>query len=176
MSNKAAKRYAKAFFELASNRIEDANQDMILVRKTIQNSSELKKVLSNPTINASKKLNIVKTIFENKISDLATKLVQLLGEKDRLSLLEQVAISFEELYKKSKKIREASVVSAVPLNKELETAIFNKIKELTGSNEVSLKNIVDSSIIGGFILNINDLKYDASISGKLAKIKSKLVE
>jgi F-type H+-transporting ATPase subunit delta len=173
---KAAKRYAKALFELAAGNLDAVQNDMSMLRQSFNDNKELDKVLKDPTIGASKKLNIVKTVFEQKISGLSMKLVELLGQKDRLQLLNNVAIAFNELYKKHKQIREATVITAVALDSGLEKAIFTKVKALTGSNEIKLTNVVDPSIIGGFILNMDDLRYDASISGKLAKIKSKLVE
>ena len=172
---KAAKRYAKALFELATNDLDVVQKDMNLIRKTFEASPELLKVLKDPTIGASKKLDIIKGVFSGKISDKSLQLIQLLGQKDRLDLLQDISRSFNELYKKHKGIREATVITAVELTDDLKQKIFQKIKELTGSTEIKLTNKVDPSIIGGFILNIDDLRYDASISGKLAKLKSKLL-
>jgi len=172
---KAAKRYAKALFELATNDLDAVQKDMNLIYKTFEAGPELLKVLKDPTIGASKKLQIIKSVFDGKISDKTLQLIQLLGQKDRLDLLQDISRSFNELYKKHKGIREATVITAVELTDELKQKIFQKIKELTGSDQIKLTNIVDPSIIGGFILNIDDLRYDASISGKLAKLKSKLL-
>jgi F-type H+-transporting ATPase subunit delta len=64
----------------------------------------------------------------------------------------------------------ATVTTAVPLTKELEAKVLAKIKELTG-NDVSLENKIDESIIGGFILRVGDLQYNASIANKLNTLK-----
>ena len=173
---KAAKRYAKALFELAAGQMDTVQKDMALLQKTFADSTELNKVLNNPTVVASKKLNIVHSIFGNQLSKETRKLIDLLGQKDRLSLLKNIAISFNDLYRKSKGIKEATVITAVPLNDKLTKEIYQKIQNLTGSNNINLTNKVNPDIIGGFILNIDDLRYDASVSGKLAIIKSKLVE
>ncbi len=172
---KAAKRYAKALFELASDQLDTVQNDMQLVQKTFEENPGLVKVVKDPTIGASKKLQIVNTIFNDKVSKETRKLIALLGQKDRLNLLHDIAKAFNELYKKSKGIKEATVITAVPLNETLKEKILEKIKELTGSKHIKLTNKVDPAIIGGFILNMDDLRYDASISGKLAKIKSKLL-
>jgi F-type H+-transporting ATPase subunit delta len=173
---KAAKRYAKALFELASDNLDEVQKDMQLIKESFEASPELQKILKNPTIAPSQKAQIVNQIFGGKVSDYTTKLLELLGQKDRLSLLEDIATAFDNLYKKAKGIKEASVISAVPLNDTLKDKILNKIKELTGSQQIKLTNEVNPDLIGGFILNMDDLRYDASVSGKLAKIKSKLVE
>jgi len=173
---KAAKRYAKALFELSSDQLDTVQKDMQLVQKTFKESPELAKIVKDPTIVASKKLNIATAVFGNKVSKNTQKLISLLGQKDRLSLLQDIAKAFDELYKKSKGIKDATVVTAVPLNDKIKESILQKIKEVTGSSHIKLNNTIDPAIIGGFILNMDDLRYDASISGKLAKIKSKLVE
>ncbi len=171
---KAAKRYAKALYELSTDQLERIQQDMQLIQKTFEENPDLNKVLKNPTIAASKKLTIVQKIFKGKISDLTNKLIQLLGQKDRLNLLHDIAVSFDNLYKENKGIKDAQVISAVPLTDNLKKQLLNKIKDFTGSGQIHLTNTVDPSLIGGFILNLDDMRYDASVSGKLAKIKSKL--
>jgi len=173
---KAAKRYAKALFEWSSKDMEGVQKDMQLILDTFKAHSELNDVLKNPLVKTSKKKAIVQQIFNNHVTDYTKKLIELLAQNDRLSLLKDIAVSFDELYKKSKGIKEANVVSAVPLTDELKNSILQKIKTLTGSNHIKLTNTVDPKLIGGFVLNMDDLRYDASVSGKLAKIKSKLVE
>ena len=173
---KAAKRYAKALFELSNNNLDKVQKDMQLIQQTFENFPDLLKTLKNPTIAASKKAAVVTAIFNEKVTENTRKLIELLSQKERLSLLKDIAVSFNDYYKKSKGIKEAKVISAVALTDELKNKILNKVKELTGSSQINLTNTVDESLIGGFILNIDDLRYDASVSGKLAKIKSKLVE
>ena len=64
----------------------------------------------------------------------------------------------------------AHVTTAVPLTADLEKKILAKVTELTG-NKVSIENKIDESIIGGFVLRVGDLQYDASIANKLSSLK-----
>ena len=171
---KAAKRYAKALFEISSANLDAVQKDMHRLKDTFESNPDLLKFLKNPTVVASKKLVAVQKLFGKNVSDNTAKLINLLGQKDRLNLLKNIAVSFNELYKNKKGIKEAEVITAIPLNDTLKNSILNKIKALTGSSQIKLTNKVDANILGGFILNIDDLRYDASVSGKLAKIKSKL--
>ncbi len=171
---KAAKRYAKALFEISSDSLDAVQKDMQWLKNTFDSNPGLLKFLKNPTVPTSKKLVAVQKITGDKVSKNTAKLVELLGQKDRLSLLKDVAVAFNELYKKSKGLKEAEVITAIPLDDELKKRILDKIKEITGSNQIKLTNKINPDILGGFILNIDDLRYDASISGKLAKIKTKL--
>ncbi len=178
MSSKAAKRYAKALFELANekNELQTIHSDLSMIYNAIQQSPDLQKALSNPTINTSKKSEIVNKIFASKVSPLTVNLLHTLASNDRLNILGDIYKAFDNFYKKQKGIINATVTTAVPLNDKLEQQIYQKIKDLTGSKEIDLLKIIDPSILGGFVLNVEDLRYDASIKGKLAKIKSKLVE
>jgi len=64
----------------------------------------------------------------------------------------------------------AYVTTAIPLSAELEKKVLAQVSKLTG-NKVTIENKVDQSIVGGFILRVGDLQYDASISNKLNTIK-----
>ncbi len=171
---KAAKRYAKALFETAVNNLDTVQNDMQLIRHTFETNPQLVKVVKDPTVASSKKLQIIQKVF-NGLTIETQKLIELLGQKDRLALLLGISTAFEQLYKQSKGLKEAQVVTAVPLTDDLKNKILTKIKELTGSHQIKLTNTVNPDIIGGFILNLDDLRYDASVSGKLAKIKQKLL-
>ena len=85
-------------------------------------------------------------------------------------MLHQVANKYITLYDSIKGIEVAQVITAVPLSEELEESVLNKVKEITGK-QATLENTVDESILGGFILRIGDVQYDASIANKLQALK-----
>ena len=72
---------------------------------------------------------------------------------------------------RSKGLQAATVITAVAITPELETKVLAKVTELTGSTQVDLENIVDESIIGGFVLRVGDTQYNASIASQLGKLK-----
>ncbi|MGB1167603.1 MAG: F0F1 ATP synthase subunit delta, partial [Flavobacteriaceae bacterium] len=67
------------------------------------------------------------------------------------------------------------VTTAISLTPELEKQILKKAKELSGK-EALLENKIDSSIIGGYILKIGDIQYDASLSNQLKALKTTLIQ
>ncbi|MGB1634512.1 MAG: F0F1 ATP synthase subunit delta, partial [Flavobacteriaceae bacterium] len=69
----------------------------------------------------------------------------------------------------------ATVTTAISLTPELEKQILKKAKELSGK-EALLENKIDSSIIGGYILKIGDMQYDASLSNQLKALKTTLIQ
>ena len=66
----------------------------------------------------------------------------------------------------------ALVTTAEALTPAIEAKLLAKVKSLTGS-EVTIKNKIDESILGGFILRIGDQQYDASIQGKLNTLRTR---
>ena len=99
------------------------------------------------------------------------KMIKVLVENKRTSILAEVSKKYIELYNEAQGVKLAQVTTAVPLSNELEEKVLAKVKVLTGSDKVTLERKIDESIIGGFILRIGDLQYNASISNSLAKIK-----
>ena len=89
----------------------------------------------------------------------------------RINLLGAVAESYVSLYNEAQGVKVAHVTTAVPLSSELETKVLAKVKEMTGSDSVTIENTIDESIIGGFILRVGDLQYNASIANQLDSIK-----
>jgi F-type H+-transporting ATPase subunit delta len=172
MSSKAAIRYAKAVLQQA-NETEVAEamfEDMKSVYTTLKDSKELRSVLKSPVVKSNDKRDALLSIFE-KQSITTKRLIQVLVDNKRIALLGAVASSYIDLYNESKGVKVAKVTTAVALTPSLEEKVLAKVKELTGSTSVTLNKEIDPSIIGGFILRVGDLQYNASIANQLGNIK-----
>ena len=97
-------------------------------------------------------------------------MIDTLIENKRLAILEDVAASYNSQFDQLRGTQVAKVTTAVPLTEDLKTMVSAKVKELTGK-EAELENIIDESILGGFILRVGDIQYNASIANKLDKLK-----
>ena len=170
--SRAAVRYAKAIlsFALEQNKEVQVNDDMLLVANTIEESKDLQLLLSSPVIKSVVKKDTIKEVFSSKVSSLTIGLVDLLIDNKRLSILEDVAKKYTVLFDKLKGIEVAKVTTAIPLTEDLNVQILSKVKEITGK-EATIENNVDPDIIGGFILRIGDVQYDASVANKLQGLK-----
>jgi len=170
--NRAALRYAKATLSTAkdANKTQDVNKDMQLIASTITDSVELQAFLNNPTSKAGAKLNVVSSLFGDKVNSITNGIIKLLVANKRLNLLPFVAKQYNILFDKLQDINVAKVTTAVPLTDELKAKVLAKVKEVT-KKEAIIENIVDESIIGGFVLQVGDKQYDASISGKLGNLR-----
>lgn len=169
--SRAAIRYAKAIIDIAteSNNATAVNNDMTTIVTAIKESEELNVFLSNPIVNGEVKMNALSEIFPSLQSE--TKgLFQLLLANKRFEILSAIAIEFNKLFDLASGVEQAVVTTAVPLTAELEVQVKNKLKEFS-SNTISITNVVDASIIGGFVLRIGDKQYNASVANKLQQLK-----
>ncbi len=168
---RAALRYAKAVLSLATDlkAVEAVNNDMKLISKTVAENKDLSVMLQNPVVRSSVKKTVLNEVFKNT-STITGNLVTTLITNKRISLLEEVASKYNQLYDILKGIQIAKVTTAVPLTDDLKAKVLAKVKELTGK-EVEIVNLIDENILGGFILRVGDVQYNASISNKLNNLK-----
>tara|TARA_R110000868_G_scaffold141177_1_gene357469 strand:+ start:20453 stop:20989 length:537 start_codon:yes stop_codon:yes gene_type:complete len=168
---RAAVRYAKAILSLASDKkMADAiNIDMKLMARTISGNIELANMLNSAIIKSEEKKAVLLAVFP-KLNQISTSLFDVLITNKRINILNEVAVQYSILFDAYNGKEVAKVTTAIPMTKELESKVLAKVKELT-NKEVALENIVDESILGGFILRVGDKQYNASISNKLSKLK-----
>ncbi|WP_369048806.1 ATP synthase F1 subunit delta [Tenacibaculum sp. UWU-22] len=169
---RAALRYAKAILNLAKEQglESEVNNDMQLIAATISNSTDLETMLKSPVIKAADKKKVLTALFSDKINAISLSVFNLLQENKRMVMLLPIAKQYTIIYDHLKSIQVAKVTTAVPLNKETEEKIATKIVALTG-NKANIENIVDPKIIGGFILRVGDIQYDASISNHFNELR-----
>lgn len=170
---RAALRYAKASLNLAKEKgLQDkVNEDMILIRDTIAENHDLEVMLKSPVIKSEVKSKALDKIFSKKVNSITMGVINLLIENKRLNLLPLVAKEFIVIYDFLQGVEVAQVTTAVPLTKALEEKLLKRINESVDS-EVTLKNVVDPSIIGGFVLRIGDKEYDSSVAYRLEDLLS----
>lgn len=168
---RAAIRYAKAVLALAREQdaTEAVYEDMQLVKETVAGSRELQLMLKNPVIKTDVKKSALREIFAS-VHKISGDLIDILAANNRIALLGQVAGQYVGVYDEAHGRQVAVVTTAVPLTDRLKAGVLQKVKELTGKDAV-LKNIIDEGIMGGFILRIGDLQYNASIANRLSNLK-----
>jgi F-type H+-transporting ATPase subunit delta len=174
MQSRAAIRYAKAMYDIASeeNFIKEVYKDMSLIKELCSDSLDFKSLLSNSQINYHDKKKAILSLLENS-NALTEKLIDLLIHNKRVSIIGDIAISFIHLYNKHNNIKEATLITASPIDEDLKSIILSKIN-ISDSKSISLTNIIDSSIIGGFIIRFDGKEYNASVKQNLNNLKKEL--
>jgi len=174
MQSRAAIRYAKAMYDVANeeNSVNEVYKDMSLIKELYGSSIDFKNLLSNSQINYQDKKRAILSLTE-KDNALTEKLIELLIHNKRITIIGDIAISFIQLYNEQNNIKEATVITASPINKELESDILSKIN-ISDVKSINLTNVIDSSIIGGFIIRFDGKEYNASVKNNLNNLKKEL--
>jgi F-type H+-transporting ATPase subunit delta len=171
---RAAIRYAKAILSMADSIgvANEVNSDMILIASTIKGNTELSNFIQNPTISVDVKESALLEVFAT--SNGVTKgLFHLLFENKRFEILEAIAVAYSNLFDTENGVEVAKVTTAIPMDASLEAKVVAKIASLS-DKKVTIENIVDPAIIGGFILTIGDKQYNASIANRLQVLRKEL--
>ncbi|WP_297761761.1 ATP synthase F1 subunit delta [uncultured Muriicola sp.] len=169
--SRAAARYAKAIlnFAVEKKKTDVLEEDMRSIVATMSASKDLREMLGSPVLKGELKKKALMAIFKGSHA-ITEGLIDLLIQNRRISLLNEVALKYIILNEDLKGEGAAFVTTAVPLSGELEKKVLSKVSSITG-NKITIKNEIDKSIVGGFILRVGDLQYDASIANKLNTIK-----
>ncbi|MDC6362048.1 MULTISPECIES: ATP synthase F1 subunit delta [Flavobacteriaceae] len=169
--NRAAIRYAKATLDFAiEKKAADAvENDMRDIASVVAESKELQNLLESPIVKGEVKKNALLEVFKNA-NEITKGLITTLTDNRRIGMLREVAYKYIILHEKLKGEDVAYVTTAVPLTADLEKKMLAEVNKITG-NKVTIQNKIDESIIGGFVLRVGDLQYDASIANKLNNLK-----
>ena len=169
-------RYAKALYQSAEEqgKTDAVYRDMDLVSETCKIKG-FQDMLMMPSLQVSQKCQMAKTIFEKHLSDLSLSLINLVMENKREAYLAGIARNFRDLYRKKQGIQSASLVTATPVDEGAKKAILDLIKK-TYASQVELSAAVDEEVIGGFVLTIGDMQYDASVASSLKQMKKQLLQ
>jgi len=173
-STRAAIRYAKAILDLANSKgvAEAVNNDMKSIASAIENNLELSTFIQNPTTKVEVKESALLEVFAN-VNGVTKGLFHLLFENKRFEILDAIAVEYSRVYDESNGIEIAKVTTAIPMDAALEAKVLAKIATLS-DKKITIENIVDASIIGGFILRIGDQQYNASVANRLQVLKREL--
>ena len=172
-----ARRYAAALFEVAqkAGSAERAGQDLADLGRLMNEHAELRHVVASPTVPASVKQAVFAAIMDatGTVSGEVRRLIGMLADRERLSLLPEIADAFAERLREAKKMAQADVVTAVALTPSSRAALADALGRASGK-VVTMTERVDPAIIGGVVARIGTFVYDASVAGQLGRLRQKL--
>lgn len=167
-----AKRYAQALFELAleGNILENVSKDMILVEEVIDENKELRLLLNNPVIDPPKKTKVLDKIFSGKLEELSLKFILLIARKGREKYIPYISKAFNSIYKEHKNIVDVTFTTAYKSDKDVKEGVLKTLEKIT-NKDIELQELIDDELIGGYIVNLEDYQYDASVKSQLKRMR-----
>jgi F-type H+-transporting ATPase subunit delta len=172
---RVASRYAKSLLDFAveKGQLETVYSDMLYLQRLTKESREFLNLLRSPVIKSETKLKALEAVTAGKISDLTMGFVRLMTTKTREGLLPEIITAFISQYKDKKGIRVVKLTTAMPVSDAVKAAIIEQVKKATSIDKLELEEVVNPSIIGGFILQAGDQLVDASIAYDLKQVSRK---
>ncbi|OPY91178.1 MAG: ATP synthase subunit delta [Syntrophus sp. PtaU1.Bin208] len=173
-----AKRYARAFFDIAGEDklYEQYYDELNGFARIVQGDKNLKEFLANPVFDQAEKKAVVEAIIQKvNISGMTANFLKLLVDKKRIGMLAEIADFYRELMDQVLKRVRVSVKTAFPLEAEATEDIKKGLEQMTGKQtEVTIEE--DSSLLGGIVIRVGDTLYDGSIKTQLNNIRNLLGE
>jgi len=171
----AARRYAEAVLEIArrDGTLEAWLTDLRIAAATVTHPQAARTV-DNPAVPLAARREILTMLLADRISRPALNLVVLLAHRGRLAALPAIAREYARLVDRERGVVAATVTSALPLDPAELGAITARLEAMTGS-DVEVTTAVDSALIGGLTVRVRDRLIDASLRGRLERLRDRLV-
>lgn len=172
-----AARYATALMDFVP---EPISRDILYaesksVTKSFKQFSEMRLVLENPVMEKVDKLKVINLAAGGNTSKPFERFVDVLLQNNREIHLQSIMLKFGDLYRKSKNIHSGKLTTASPIEALVEKRLVDMIQKSTGGT-VEIEKIVDPAILGGFQFEVDFVRWDASLSGQLQRIRDEYIE
>lgn len=171
------KRYAIALFNaaVAEDVLDQVHGDVTSFDKLLEGEAGFRRFLLSGRVTSDEKRELIVKALGERASGLFVKFVVLLIEKKRVAPFDEIARSFVSLYEDYRGVVEVRVVTAVPLDSELERKAKDVVERRTGK-KVKLEKRVEPGIVGGMIMFIENQVFDGSIRNRLGDLGTALLE
>ena len=167
--------YAQALFEAAkeNGRLEPVHEQLGDFAAAVHDVPELRLVLRNPQIDARAKADVLKELLGDA-DDLVRNFLLLTAEKGRIGDIEEIAREFDRLVAREERRLAVEITTAYELSEEEASDLIHQIEQASG-RKVEAARHVDPSLIGGLVLQAGSLRLDASVRGRLNRLRRELV-
>lgn len=168
-------RYTRALLKRSVEaKIEDqVYKEMAQIAKSYIEVPELKHTIDNPMLASTTKQRLLQTAAGEQVSELTQNFIKIVLKEGRESIMQFMANSFVTLYRQHKNVISGKLITAAPVSADIQ----NRMKQMVMSNTngtVEFETEVNPDIIGGFILEYDTYRMDASVKSKLNTILSQL--
>lgn len=167
--------YADALFEISTENksLDGMLADIQLLSKVLGDNEEFVKFLNAPVISKDEKIDMTDKVLSQAVNKDLCSCLKVMIQRKETECLADCLKEFEKRYNAYNNIEKAVAITAVPMSEDMQKALGAKLEKVTGK-KILLENRVDSSCIGGVILEMADTQYNDSIYAKLENLKNQL--
>jgi F-type H+-transporting ATPase subunit delta len=166
--------YARALFEAAQDegKLELVQEQLAQLREAVASVDELRLVLEDPEVDSRVKEDVLARVAAGA-DEVVVNFVKLLAEKGRAAELEEVGEELDALVAQEQRILHVELTTAQALSDEDFGRILGRIEEASG-RKVQATRKVDPNLIGGIVLQAGSMRLDASVRGRLERLRHDL--
>ena len=170
------RRYAKALYKFAqekgeTERIYDLSKRVIEAFKA---NPDLQKVLSNPFVEDADKEQLLLTAAGEK-DEIFKQFVLLIISQKRVEYARAMMLAYCDIYRKENNILQVKITTAVKLDDARMKKLRNLVTEAFKGSRLEFTEAVDPSLIGGFVIDVDSVRMDASLSHELEQLRQTLL-
>ena len=168
-------RYARALLKSATDAKldEQVYQEMMTLAKSYTDVPLLRQTIDNPMLEKAKKQTLLETAAGGSPSKLTQTFIALVLKEDRENMIQFMAYSYVTLYRKQKNVIRGKLTTAARVSAQTEQKMRQMVESKTNGT-VEFETEVNPDIIGGFILEYDTYRMDASVKAQLNSILSTL--
>ncbi len=169
--------YAAALWEAASehNQTDTVLSEALDLAAYIDQHSDFAQFFASPIVDTAAKRGLIEKLFRGKYSDVLVDALQVINRNERLAQFVAVAESYRRLHEDRTGRIEVFVRSAYPLT-DAHRERLRKVTTGRTGRQVDLIESTDDSLVGGLVVQINDDRFDMSVSRRLAAIYQSLLD
>lgn len=172
-------RYAKALYKYALEKGQDGRVYELMKNLSASFAAQprLQAVMSNPYISADDKTRLLMTAAQADATkdSCYTDFLRLLHDNRRVDFIRNIALSYLDMYRKANNIYLVNVVTAAELPQAEVDRLHDLVARHLNGASMEFSRSIDPGLIGGFVININSERLDASVSNELKQLRLKLL-
>jgi len=172
-----AKRYAAAMLAVAVKEglVEQVESNLLALKQVYETDAMFRLALGQPQIPKAARKKLLRKPFEGRAHPAFLDFLDLLVEKNRVTILPDIATMFDELADVTQGVVRVGVRSAFPLNDRQRQELDQQLARVTGK-KVVLQESVDKALKGGMAVRIGDTVIDGTVAHRLARLREYLAE
>jgi F-type H+-transporting ATPase subunit delta len=175
MNGEVIEGYAAALFEVAraEGTLDEVEDELFRFGRSFESNDELRSALSDETIPGSRRQGIVEDLLGGRANPTTVQLISMVVGSGRTRDLPAIVDRLVERAAQAKNLAVAEVRAAVPLSGDQEDRLKAAVANATGK-DVTIKVVVDPSVIGGLVVTVGDTVIDGTARTRLDQLKSRL--
>jgi len=170
-------RYAKALYKFAleHDKTRPVYDEMLLLAHSFETNPNINKVLANPFVSSDDKRNIISTAAGNPDDNILDAFIRLILDNRREEFTYEMVLAYIKLYRDANDISSVKITTAIELP-DSEIAKLRKLVETAfPGRKLEYTNSVNPDLIGGFVMDVDRVRMDASISSEIENLRQTLL-